>query len=264
MTIQQPTPTSLQNNPDHALSHRVFANDDSAPDEAVVVDANGHVGIGEVAPTAILHLKAGTASANTAPLKFTAGTLLTSVEPGAMEYKGHTLYFTTYLVRRSVVLAQEVPIAPVTVGPSDSSETTIYSIPMAANYLTVGKQINMSMNGVYSSRNNPNAIFTVRLKYAGATIFAQSNNPGNASAVPFEISFRTICRAIGSGTSGKLKTFGNFNINNSSPILLMGALTDIDTTVANTIDVTIQWGEVHASNSFTMEMAETVCVDANT
>ncbi len=51
------------------------------------------MGIG-VTPTAVLHLKAGTASANTAPLKLTAGTNLTTPEAGAVEWDGTNLYIT--------------------------------------------------------------------------------------------------------------------------------------------------------------------------
>jgi hypothetical protein len=47
-----------------------------------------------VAPTALVHINAGTASANTAPLKLTAGTNLTTTEAGAIEYDGTHLYFT--------------------------------------------------------------------------------------------------------------------------------------------------------------------------
>ncbi|HTG56442.1 MAG TPA: hypothetical protein VL943_09255, partial [Niabella sp.] len=45
-------------------------------------------------PTAVLHLKAGTATANTAPLKFTAGTNLTTPEAGAIEFDGTHFYGT--------------------------------------------------------------------------------------------------------------------------------------------------------------------------
>lgn len=45
-------------------------------------------------PTALVTLAAGTASANTAPLKFTSGTNLTTAEAGAVEYDGSNLYFT--------------------------------------------------------------------------------------------------------------------------------------------------------------------------
>lgn len=67
---------------------------DSAPTERVRVTAGGLVGIGVSAPTAFLHLLAGTATANTAPLKFTSGTNLTTAEAGAMEYNGTNLFFT--------------------------------------------------------------------------------------------------------------------------------------------------------------------------
>jgi hypothetical protein len=48
----------------------------------------GDVGIGVLSPTAVLHLKAGTAAANTAPLKFTSGPINTSAEVGTQEYNG--------------------------------------------------------------------------------------------------------------------------------------------------------------------------------
>lgn len=52
------------------------------------------VGIFTGSPTARLHLPAGTATANTAPLKLTTGTALTTPEDGAIEYHGSHLYFT--------------------------------------------------------------------------------------------------------------------------------------------------------------------------
>lgn len=54
----------------------------------------GNVGIGQTTPTAALHIKAGTATAGTAPLKLTSGTALTTAEDGAIEYHSSHLYFT--------------------------------------------------------------------------------------------------------------------------------------------------------------------------
>lgn len=58
------------------------------------VRGNGQVGIGTGTPSAMLHLPAGTANANTAPLKFTSGTSLTSPEAGAVEWDGTNLYIS--------------------------------------------------------------------------------------------------------------------------------------------------------------------------
>ena len=70
----------------------------------MVIAYSGNVGIGQSSPTAVLHLKAGTATASTAPLKLTAGTNLTTPENGAFEFDGTNLYFTVGGVRKTVTL----------------------------------------------------------------------------------------------------------------------------------------------------------------
>lgn len=63
------------------------------------------LGLG-ITPTAVLHLRAGTGTANTAPLKFTSGTLNTTAEAGAMEFLTDDLFFTisTGAARKGVIL----------------------------------------------------------------------------------------------------------------------------------------------------------------
>jgi hypothetical protein len=63
------------------------------------LDSTG-LGIG-LDPTAVLTLKAGTATANTAPIKLTAGTNLTTEENGAIEFDGTNLYITIGGVRKT-------------------------------------------------------------------------------------------------------------------------------------------------------------------
>jgi hypothetical protein len=56
--------------------------------------ANGKVGVQTLSPTAYLHIRAGSATAGTAPIKLTSGTLLSTPEPGAIEYDGTHFYGT--------------------------------------------------------------------------------------------------------------------------------------------------------------------------
>lgn len=65
---------------------------------------NGNVGIGTLTPTATLHLKAGTATAGTAPVKLTSWINLTTPEDGAFEFDGTNLYFTVGGIRKTVTL----------------------------------------------------------------------------------------------------------------------------------------------------------------
>jgi hypothetical protein len=75
--------------------------------EKMRISSTGNVGIGVTAPTAMLHLKAGTTAASTAPLKLTTGTSMTGAEAGAVEFTTDDLYFTitTGAARKPVVLA---------------------------------------------------------------------------------------------------------------------------------------------------------------
>jgi len=65
---------------------------------------NLNVGIAKATPTARLHLPAGTAAANTAPIKLTSGTNLTTPENGALEYDGTSLFFTPASTRYNVLM----------------------------------------------------------------------------------------------------------------------------------------------------------------
>lgn len=90
----------------------------------------GNVGIGVAAPTGRLHLPAGTATAGTAPLKFTAGTNLTAAEAGAMEWDGTNLYITQ------------------TTGPT--RKTIAYTDSFSGSYLVTGNSTQLGyFNDIY-------------------------------------------------------------------------------------------------------------------
>lgn len=60
-----------------------------------ILTSTGQMGVGGItSPTAMLHLPAGTATASTAPLKFTSGTVLGTPEAGTIEYDGTDFFLT--------------------------------------------------------------------------------------------------------------------------------------------------------------------------
>jgi len=72
---------------------------------AMTIDNTTNVGIGTISPTAVLHLKAGTATANTAPLKFTTGTNTTVAVAGQIEYNNTFHLTNSDATRRHIVTA---------------------------------------------------------------------------------------------------------------------------------------------------------------
>ncbi len=81
--LQQSSDGSLQNTPIEV----------QAGGNVLLAQTIGSVGIG-IAPTAFLTLKAGTAAANSAPLKITSGALNTTAEVGAVEFLTDAYYGT--------------------------------------------------------------------------------------------------------------------------------------------------------------------------
>jgi hypothetical protein len=81
---------------------RFLTRETNATLERMRITSTGNVGIGQTSPTAVLHLKAGTATASTAPLKFTSGVNLTSPLGGEMEFNGTNLFFSPSTTRHTV------------------------------------------------------------------------------------------------------------------------------------------------------------------
>jgi hypothetical protein len=67
-----------------------------------VINKDGKAGLINNSPSAYLHIGAGIATANNAPIKLTAGTNLTTIENGAVEFDGTHLYFSISGIRYQI------------------------------------------------------------------------------------------------------------------------------------------------------------------
>jgi hypothetical protein len=81
------------------------------PVQAITVRGSGKVGLQVATPTAILHVKAGTATANTAPIKLNAGTLLATPELGAIEFTDDGTTAHLYVTVRIATVVTRVQLA---------------------------------------------------------------------------------------------------------------------------------------------------------
>lgn len=108
----------------------MFGNSGSFTEQLTILGSgSGGIGIRNTSPTALLHIAAGTATANTAPLKITDGTKLTTPEEGAMEYASDVLYFTEGSTRKKVIATLTKNINLPT--PSAAENEFIFFTPVA-------------------------------------------------------------------------------------------------------------------------------------
>jgi len=140
-------------------------------------NTNSNLGIGVTSPTAKVHIGAGTATANTSPLKLTAGTNLTTPESGSIEYNGTNLFLTPSSSTRNI-LAQI----------SGSTALTTGQIPFASSpngYLTGSGNLfwnntngRLGLGGIA-----PNYDFSIMKNATGTFVGMQISNNSSGTTV---------------------------------------------------------------------------------
>ncbi|OGI85743.1 hypothetical protein A3A05_03275 [Candidatus Nomurabacteria bacterium RIFCSPLOWO2_01_FULL_41_12] len=115
--------TSNIGTPSGAAGGQIWLLNDT--NEAYYSTANVGIGVGD--PTAVLHLKAGTTAANTAPLKFNSGSLLTTAEAGAVEFLTDAYYgtITTGAARKTFAFLESPSFTTPNIGAASGSTLTL-------------------------------------------------------------------------------------------------------------------------------------------
>jgi len=161
---------------------------------AINITAGFKVGIKTSSPTALLHISAGTATANTAPLKFTAGTALSTPEAGTIEFSNSEtgLTFTAVSTRRAFVLD--------TVTQTLTNKRTNPRVVSAASYTTdTGTSLDVSTcdqfvitaQGGALKFNNPGGTPT-----EGCKLIIRIKDDGTARALTYDTQFRAMGNAL--------------------------------------------------------------------
>jgi hypothetical protein len=139
---------------------------------------SGNLGIGGITSIgAKMHLGAGTATAGTAPIKLTAGTVLATPEDGAIEFDGSDLYFTENSTRYKLSKTLTGQLTTSFGGPSLSaynSVTTTLSVAGAQP----GDVVNVSAN---SGVVNPSSIIITAYVTSANTVTLQAYNASNST-----------------------------------------------------------------------------------
>lgn len=138
----------------------------AAPTNGLIVE--GLVGMGVSSPSAKLHLAANGGTANNTPLKFTAGTLVSTIEPFAKEADANGIYQTNNAGNRYAE-GGIIKVFAGDQGNSGTSETDLYSYTTKASTLAaIGETIIAKFCGV---NNDATATTKIKVLFAGNTIF---------------------------------------------------------------------------------------------
>lgn len=209
----------------------------------------GNVGIGTTEPTAVLHLKAGTATASTAPLKFTAGTALTTTEAGVVEFHDSRFYITNCDHRRAIDRTSDVALTSVSCV-NTTTETTLWTGEICNNDLKVGNIIKIEGYGQISSASASD-ICTLNI-YMGSTLISTIDSPGKSlSDDCWDIQFRATVRSV--GETGVLARAVFMEIEDDQNRTC--GTTTIDTTADSDITIKAQWNAAKAGNTIGLGMA---------
>lgn len=137
-----------------------------------------------------------------------------------------------------------------------SANTTTYIIP--ANTLTARKIVRIRVWGKFSTKNGSVGTFTFRLKRGTTTLNTIAASLGSAvtnagALLDSQIQFRT-SGSGGTATSHLMGIFDSASSSNQSSFVNSsnGPIT-WNTTIANTVQFSVQWATADSLNSFTME-----------
>ncbi len=143
----------------------------SSNTQLLSVRNDGNIGIGQGAPTAFLHLKAGVATANVgAPIKLTSGTNLTTAEAGAVEYDGKVFYSTPVASARGISPSTMYSIVP-SGGFALSTAAGVQScFPTSGDVWTLAGTTTYAFEGFYHIQKATNSVSVAMAFALGGSI----------------------------------------------------------------------------------------------
>ena len=220
----------------------------------ITILSTGEYGIGVTAPTAALHVKAGTTT--NPPIKLTDGTLTTTPEEGSIEYEdGH--FYLSNGVRAVIVRSGDVKTTTTTVwadaGAEGTTETSVYSYTFPADGFNVDERVVFDMTGAYSNASASDD-FTIRFKIGGSEISSITRAGGNVTNQGWRGKFEGTIRTI--GASGTFVHFAEFNDGGTHQLTADTDEHVIDTTGTILFEVTVQWDNAKAGNTFSCTQAD--------
>lgn len=189
--------------------------------ERIRITNSGSVGIGTETPTAVLHLKAGSATANTSPLKFTSGATMSIAEAGSVEFLTDAYYgtITTGAARKTFAFLESPTLTTPVLGVATATSVNKVTItaPATAATLTIANNKTVTVNNTLTLAGTDSTTMTFPATsatiartdaantFTGVQTMAGITSTGAAVSINTSSNFST---SINAGTSTGTVTIG--------------------------------------------------------
>jgi urease beta subunit len=222
--------------------------------------------------TAYIHLKAGGSTANTAPLMFTDGSTLATIQRGAIEMYKSALWFQpcatlikqhmdgTIFSQTTAVTVANTAVATTLMGAGRGGDGAA-PLDLPADFWTLaGKTVHVSARGFLSATGGgaPTVIFHVVLEDADTTkvvVAAAALGVVGRTNMGWEIETDITCYSTGAAGNFWGQGFAKIASSTTAADVLQMVNTavtaNIDTTNATTLDVKVTWSDADAGNTAT-------------
>ena len=197
-------------------------------------------------------LAAGTATAGTAPLKFTNGTELTTPEAGVINYHDSKFCVTNVATCRVIDRTSDVAVETVTVA-NTTDETELWCGAMPANSLKAGNMFKFHADGVVSNGGSASADdqIKIRVKIGGVTKVTLEPSTKALDGDYWHIDANACQRTI--GETGSRAIHIHLQIDDIETKLT--TIAEVDTTANMDVTVTAEWGSAKEANTVSLYQA---------
>lgn len=119
-----------------------------------------------------------------------------------------------------------------------------------------GRIIRVIASGVYSTTGTPTLIFKVKFGSTALVTFTAKTGINNASNQSWRLEATIVCRST--GASGTVMAFGTVYVNTAAGVdtvetVVNNSATTVDTTDAQTLQVSLTWSAMSSSNTATLK-----------
>jgi len=203
-----------------------------------------------ISPTGNVLLPAGAAAVGRYPIKFQAGTALTTPEAGVINFVNSKFCITNVATCRTIDRSNGTLLETITVANTDV-KTLLWTATMPANSLIAGNLFKFF--GVGTGSNTANGVLTISIEVNDNEVASLSNTARNFTNDDIHIDALATQRTLNNGTNGERAFHVDLCIGDDCNSA--NGVATIDTEDTMDVKIYAKWDTANAANTFSFYQA---------